>query len=218
MTRSAAILSAGVAVAIVLGATACTGATTSSSPSGGTSAGRTVSAVPSAPPASRPSVVPTPVAPPGATATADATPATPPHAESPHRRLRGSFEGVAVVAEVYPIRRLGSTSVANVRFVAVNASRTFRILEALNDHNPEVGDGGDTSPDGLRLIDPQAEKAYLPATISDHECLCSPARNAWTDRYTDVTVTVAFAAPPATMETIHLLVPGFGTVTDVPLR
>ena len=147
-----------------------------------------------------------------------ATAEAPPQAEKPPRRLRGSFEGIAVVAEVYPIRRLGSTSVANVRFVAVNASRTFRILEALNDHNPEIGDGGDTSPDGLRLIDPQAKKAYLPATIDDHQCLCSPARNAWTDRYTDVTVTVAFAAPPAALETIHLLVPGFGTVTDGPLR
>ena len=137
---------------------------------------------------------------------------------SPYRRLRGAFEGVPVVAEVLPIRREGATSTVNIRFVTSGTSRTFRILGSLSDHNPELGDKGQSAPDGLRLIDPAAKKAYLPATIGDRECVCSPARNSWTDRYTDVTVSVTFAAPPASRNTIDLLVPGFGTVTDVPLH
>ena len=141
-----------------------------------------------------------------------------PEAASPYRRLRGGFEGVPVVAEVFPIRREGATSTVNVRFVAKGTSRTFRIVESLSDHNPELGDKGKAAPDGLRLIDPAAKKAYLPATIGDRECVCSPAHNSWTDRYTDVTVSVTFAAPPASRDTIDLLVPGFGTVNDVPLQ
>lgn len=147
-----------------------------------------------------------------------ASTAPPSSPETPFRTLYGSFEGVAVTAEVYPIRRTGSTSASNVRFTVVNSSRTFRILTALNDHNPEVADKGSTSPDGLRLIDPTAKKAYLPATIGDRECLCSPAVNDRFDRYTDVTVSVSFAAPPVSQTTINLVLPGFGTVADVPLR
>ena len=141
-----------------------------------------------------------------------------PEASSPFRSLRGGFEGVPVVAEVFPIRREGATSTVNVRFVATGTSRTFRIVESLSDHNPELGDKGKAAPDGLRLIDPSAKKAYLPATIGDRDCVCSPAHNSWTDRYTDVTVSVTFAAPPASRNTIDLLVPGFGTVNDVPLQ
>lgn len=137
---------------------------------------------------------------------------------SPYRRLRGAFEGVPVVAEVFPIRREDATSTVNIRFVASGTSRTFRILDSLSDHNPELGDKGQSAPDGLRLIDPSARKAYLPATIGDRECVCSPAHNSWTDRYTDVTVSVTFAAPPASRSAVDLLVPGFGTVTDVPVQ
>lgn len=141
-----------------------------------------------------------------------------PASSAPYRKLRGAFEGVPVIAEVYPIRRDGATSTVNIRFVTKDTTRTFRILRSLSDHNPELSDKGTAAPDGLRLIDPAARKAYLPATIGDRECVCSPASNGWTDRYTDVTVSVTFAAPPASRNTIDLLVPGFGTVNDVPLQ
>ncbi|MFT4163827.1 MAG: hypothetical protein QM650_01130 [Microlunatus sp.] len=121
------------------------------------------------------------------------------------------------MAEVYPIQRGPKTATANVRFITAKGSDTFRI-GTLNDNNPELGDKNNTAPDGLRLIDSTAGKAYLPATIGDQECLCSPRVNSMLDHYTDVTVSVTFAAPPADLTAIDLVIPKFGTVRDVPLQ
>ena len=149
---------------------------------------------------------------PTAAAPGSAAPST-----EPYRKLRGAFKDIPVVAEVYPIQRGPKTATANVRFIAVKSSDTFRI-GTLNDSNPELGDSNNTAPDGLRLIDTTAGKAYLPATIGDQECLCSPRINTVLDNYTDVTVSVTFAAPPAELTAIDLVIPRFGTVRDVPLR
>ena len=207
MTTSAAqILTAGLTTACLLAVTGC-GTIDVAAPPRPAPSGSATAAGPPTPSATDPTSTP-----PASSAPSGQSP------ETPFRTLYGAFEGVAVTAEVYPIRRTGSTSSANVRFTVANGSRTFRILTALNDHNPEVADKGSTSPDGLRLIDPTAKKAYLPATIGDRECLCSPAVNDRFDRYTDVTVSVSFAAPPVSRSTINLVLPGFGTVADVPLH
>lgn len=131
--------------------------------------------------------------------------------------LRGSLEEVPVVAEVYPVHREGATSTLNVRLTGKRPGAEFRILDALNDRNPETGARSNTAPDALRLIDPQAKKGYLPATTGQGDCVCSPATNGWMDHYTDVTVSATFAAPPASRTTIDVMIPGFGTVNDVPL-
>jgi hypothetical protein len=137
----------------------------------------------------------------------------------PVRTLRGAFEEKAVIAEIYPIERGTRTATVNVRFRLVTPDGIgFRIYQSLSDHKPELGDRGKTAPDGLRLIDTAAGKAYLPATIGDGQCLCSPRVNNALDRVDDLTVTVAFAAPPATLSRMDLMVPGFRTVSDVPLH
>lgn len=140
-------------------------------------------------------------------------------ADRPFKTLQGELESIAVMAEVYPITRNSRTATASVRFrMAGSGTSEFRIFRSLNDHNPEVADKELTAPDGLRLIDSNAMKAYLPATIGDGECLCSPRINGFHDRHKDLTVAVTFGAPPASTKTIDLLIPGFGTVSDVPLQ
>jgi hypothetical protein len=205
-TSSVQILTAGLTTACLLAVTRCGNVETTAPPQPAPSVSATAASPPTPSDTDPTSTRPASSAPPGQSP------------ERPFRTLYGAFEGVAVTAEVYPIRRTGPTSSANVRFTVANGSRTFRILTALNDHNPEIADKGSTSPDGLRLIDPTAKKAYLPATIGDRECLCSPAVNDRFDRYTDVTVSVSFAAPPVSRTTINLVLPGFGTVADVPLH
>lgn len=146
-------------------------------------------------------------------------PSTPPADVQPVRTLRGAFEEKAVTAEIYPIERGATTATVNVRFRLTTPTLTgFRIYQSLSDHKPELSDRGKTAPDGLRLLDTAAGKAYLPATIGTGECLCSPRVNTAFDDVDDVTVTVAFAAPPATLTHMDLMVPGFGTIADVPLR
>jgi hypothetical protein len=233
MTRSTPVLAASIAVAVLLTATGCGAPAGSAVPPGGAAPSVEVSneaappsatAEPTAPPTSTTRTTTAHPSPSGdATATEASTP-TPEvtqnsDPEPPYRKLPGSFERVAVVAEVYPIRRGNATSTANIRFrQATSGSEYFRIHKSLNDHNPELGDKEETAPDGFRLIDRQTKKAYLPATIGDRECLCSPRVNGFSHYISDVTVTVTFAAPPASITTIDLVVPGFGTVNDVPLH
>lgn len=146
-------------------------------------------------------------------------PSNDPGLRKPFATLRGALEEKKVLAEIYPIERGGTTATANIRFSLRKPDLIgFRIYRSLSDNKPELGDSGKTAPDGLRLIDQDARKAYLPATIDDGECLCSPRVNGVYDRHHDLTVTVTFAAPPPSVTTIDLMVPGFGTVGDVPLR
>lgn len=150
--------------------------------------------------------------------TAPAQPSMPADAR-PIRTLRGAFEDKAVTAEIYPIERGATTATVNIRFRLRKPDLIgFRIYQSLSDHKPELSDRGKTAPDGLRLIDTTAGKAYLPATIGSGECLCSPRVNSAYDRVDEVTVTVAFAAPPTAVTSMDLMVPGFGTVSDVPVR
>lgn len=138
MTRSiwiSAVAAAGACLALTTAACGAAGEVTTS-PVQASATPTATSAVDSAAPAdpSRPE-----------SSTPSASAPTEPDLE-PYRTLRGSFEGVAVRAEVYPIRRGSRTATANVRFVVAKGSRTFRILESLNDRNPELGDKGQDLP------------------------------------------------------------------------
>lgn len=140
-------------------------------------------------------------------------------AGEPFTTVRGDLGSDPVIAAIYPIQRGEQTATASVHFSLVSPRTTgFRVFRSLNDRNPELADKGPTAPDGLRLIDSNAKKAYLPATIGDRECLCSPRTNGFNDRHSQLTVSVTFAAPPASAQSIDLLIPGFGTVSDVPIQ
>lgn len=137
--------------------------------------------------------------------------------EQPFTVRPGSIGNVRVHADIFPVRRSGQTATVNVMIVADDPAREFFLGRLLSDGNPEVGARDLVSVDGLRLIDSQNKKSYLPATTADGVCACTPADGAKLDSATVVWVSVVFAAPPVDLPTINVQIPLFGTVTDVPL-
>lgn len=130
----------------------------------------------------------------------------------------GSFETDKVIATLYPVRRTGETASVNLYIAAQDPDGTFMLLNSLGDGNTETSSKALTSVDGIRLIDPVAKKAYLPAVTADGQCVCSPDDGATGEVRTSVWVTVTFAAPPTQLTLINVTVPTFGTFTDVPIR
>ncbi|MBB3326404.1 hypothetical protein [Microlunatus antarcticus] len=130
----------------------------------------------------------------------------------------GSFDKDKVVATLYPVRRTGQTASVNLYIAAQDPDGSFMLLNSLGDGNTETSSKALTSVDGVRLVDPVAKKAYLPAVTADGQCVCSPDDGATGEVRSSVWVTVTFAAPPAELTMINVTVPTFGTFTDVPVR
>ena len=130
----------------------------------------------------------------------------------------GSFDKDKVVGALYPVRRTGQTASVNLYIAAQDADGSFMLLNSLGDGNTETSSKALTSVDGVRLVDPVAKKAYLPAVTADGQCVCSPDDGATGEVRSSVWVTVTFAAPPAELTMINVTVPTFGTFTDVPVR
>ena len=112
----------------------------------------------------------------------------------------------------------GETASVNLYIAAQDPDGTFMLLNSLGDGNTETSSKALTSVDGVRLVDPVAKKAYLPAVTADGQCVCSPDDGATGEVRSSVWVTVTFAAPPAELTMINVTVPTFGTFTDVPVR
>ncbi|WP_139210035.1 hypothetical protein [Microlunatus flavus] len=130
----------------------------------------------------------------------------------------GSFDKDKVIATLYPVRRTGETASVNLYIAAQDPDGTFMLLNSLGDGNTETSSKALTSVDGVRLVDPVAKKAYLPAVTADGQCVCSPDDGATGEIRSSVWVTVTFAAPPAQLTLINVTVPTFGTFTDVPIH
>ena len=138
--------------------------------------------------------------------------------DTPFATRPGSFDKDKVVATLYPVRRSGETASVNLYIAAQDPDGTFMLLNSLGDGNTETSSKALTSVDGVRLVDPVAKKAYLPAVTADGQCVCSPDDGATGEVRSSVWVTVTFAAPPAELAMINVTVPTFGTFTDVPVR
>ena len=159
----------------------------------------------------------TPTATQNASTVAPAPTASARPAEQPVATRRGSIEKVAVTATLYPVLRSGDTATANLQIVSQDPGQTFMLLDSLGDGNTETASKSLTSVDGLRLIDTAAKQAYLPAVTTDGACVCSPDDAGTSDYSSSTWVTVTFAAPPATVTTLNVSVPHFGTFNDVPV-
>ncbi len=166
------------------------------------------------------SVTPSPSSPAVPSATQSAPPSEAPiPVESPVAVRSGTLPSfgqlsATVSAEVYPVRRSGETAVVNIHLTSDNR---FRLGRALSDRDREVADRELASVDGVRLIDPGGKKAYLPATVGDGQCLCSPSGEAADDLVRSVWVSVVFAAPAASVRHVDVVIPVFGTVSHVPV-
>lgn len=140
-------------------------------------------------------------------------------AEKPVATRTGSIDDRRVRGNLYAVQRTGRTAVVNLLITKLNpADPPFRLRSLLNDGDPGVAARNQSAVDGLRLIDGNAGKLYLPATTGNGICLCSPASNTVFDNYDEVVVSVVFAAPPVAVAKVDVLIPVFGTVANVPVR
>lgn len=178
--------------------------------------------VPSAPtnPTHQPDPIPSTTAPgpvdrptnPPATATPTAVP------EQAVAARPASLEKVRVRGSLYPVQRTGDMATVNLFIESKNPDETFSIFAALSDNNPETSSKDSSAADGLRLIDTTAKKAYLPATTADGRCMCTPDGHTADEGHSSEWVTVVFAAPPATVTRVDVVVPQFGTFNNVAIR
>jgi len=138
--------------------------------------------------------------------------------DQPVATRSGSLSKDKVIATLYPVRRSGETASVNLYIAAQDPGGTFSLFGSLSDGNDETSSKAVWSVDGVRLVDPVAKKAYLPAVTADGQCVCSPDDDSTAETRSSVWVTVTFAAPPAQLTMINVNVPSFGTFTDVPIR
>ncbi len=168
-------------------------------------------------PSAQPSSAPAPTETPTASMTAPTPTSTEAAGEDPVATRPGSIGKVAVTTQVFPVRRSGGTATVDLYVASRNPDDEFMISGTLGDGNTETASKSLSSVDGIRLLDTTAKKAYLPAVTADGACVCSPDDGNTMTFNSSVWVTVTFAAPPASVTTVSVAVPAFGTFTDVPV-
>jgi hypothetical protein len=165
---------------------------------------------------------PTDTAAPAATATPTATPTV---ATGPVAQGDGSADGGRFIFTITELKRSGPTVVLNASVSLAGGSENDSIqisdtfadgisqdLEDMAEH-----EGADVF-DGVALIDPNGRKKYLVARESTGRCVCSNNLSAaFVEEDAPVNLQATLAAPPDTVTTVDVVVPGVKTFTDVPI-
>ena len=76
------------------------------------------------------------------------------------------------------------------------------------------------SAEDFQLLDMEGQQRYLTARDSEGECACTTDINAYgLLEGASAEIYAVFAAPPASVETVDLVMPGLaGTIADVPVE
>lgn len=206
---------AGLAIMIALSVSACSLAGGSDEPS-------------TPPPASAPATVP--AGGPAATSTGSTTtPAAPTPADpgqsggnaqlgQPAGTRTSSSSGQPLEITLYPVVRDGSTAHLNLTMTSPGDA-VLSVGSLLSDANPEASDSTGTAADGIQLVDGKNAKLYLVASDGAGHCLCTRDLRFLTLKDgAQVILSATFAAPPADVATVDVVVPSFGTVKDVPVQ
>lgn len=155
---------------------------------------------------------------PNVSASTSASPSPSPALEEQPVAVRpGSLNGTLVKAYVYPVHRGAELATANILVKSDDPDMHFTLSSTFSDGDPEVSASTKEAVDGFRLVDTKAKKAYLPATNGSGSCLCTPIGSALYLYTSQVWITVVFAAPPADVTAMDLVMPVFGTVSNAPL-
>lgn len=155
---------------------------------------------------------------PAATASPTATAASSPGSDlGPVAGTRSSpVGGNELTLELHDIVRQGT--LAQINFT-VRAEKLTPIYGVFDDGNTDSSDTTDYTVDGLTLIDTVAAKVYLVAADSEGHCLCSRQLvQTVVEDDRPVLLYATFAAPPSTVTSMSVQVPGFGVFPDVPVR
>ncbi len=124
-------------------------------------------------------------------------------------KAEGSVPGVSIV--IQDLKRDESNSVT-LRFQLINNSDKpyspgCTLREASNRPCEEIG--------GVHLIDNTNKKKYLVVRDADGKCVCSTIRRL--DKGARMNLWAKFAAPPANVEKITVVVPEFQPIDNVPI-
>ena len=131
-----------------------------------------------------------------------------------------------MTVDLVALKRSGPTVVLNLRLRTTAADPEGRtsaqIAQALANDVNEKTPGGDTidtdNADGLELVDTKNRKRHLVARDTENRCVCSSGLSSVFVRpVAPVNVSATFGAPPADVRAMDVTIPGFGTMTDVPL-
>lgn len=179
---------------------------------------------PSEPPASAPSSAPAGTAaaspPPGQPTPADpSAPSGPAPLGEVFATRTSAMGSVKVTLQLYPLQRDGSVSHLNLTLSAPATGTEGQVTQLLSDSNPKAGDSESDAADGIQLVDGKNSKLYLVASDGNGTCLCSRSLGrTFLEDDLPVLVTATFAAPPADVGTVDVVVPSFGTVKGVPVQ
>lgn len=202
---------AGLAIMIALSVSACSLVGGSDEPS---------TPPPASAPASAPATAPT--AP--ATTAGAPTPADPSQSGGnaqlgqPAGTRTSSSSGQPLEITLYPVVRDGTTSHLNLTMTSPGDA-VLSVGTLLSDGNPEASDSTGTAADGIQLVDGKNAKLYLVASDGAGQCLCTrDLRFLTLKEGAQVILSATFAAPPADVTTVDVIVPSFGTVKDVPVQ
>jgi hypothetical protein len=132
----------------------------------------------------------------------------------------GTADHQKATVAVYPIRRSDTLAVMHFTVtVDPSAKDGIFVYDLFTDGDSTTGEGGTSiSVDGVRLVDSVRRKAYLAASDSEGQCMCS--RHLTGDLEPGITYTfyATYAAPPAEVSALDVSFPLFGTVSRVPVQ
>lgn len=136
----------------------------------------------------------------------------------------GAISGTPVKLELLELKRGGETSVLTFRIATVGGDEV-QIGEKFDDGADQKIEGASntdaplnvTSMDGITLVDTQNRKRYLVGRDSKGVCACDSGLGGVFLGSDPVILSATYAAPPADISAMDVLVPGFGTFKDVPV-
>jgi hypothetical protein len=144
--------------------------------------------------------------------------------EQPIAERDGSIDQHSVKLQIVELKRSGQTSELTIRLVATGDTDGAQVAQTFDDGiSQNLKSTGDPPPetgtlDGISLIDSQNRKRYLAGRDEDGSCACDKdLSNAFVAADAPLVLSATFAAPPADVKAMDVVVPRFGTFKDVPL-
>jgi hypothetical protein len=149
----------------------------------------------------------------------------PPEPMPPDRVIasrEGRIDGEPIRLAITQLERQGSTTSLGIR-LTTNSGYSAYIRDALDDgavqpiRDSDSVENGD-SVDGIYLIERTRAQKYLVARDPDNRCICDSGLD---DESLNVgaplNLSATYAAPPASVQAVDVVVPHFGTFANVPL-
>lgn len=162
-----------------------------------------------------------PETPPSSSASVPPSTSAEPALGEPVATRNGTINHGQVTLSVYPILRNGATSSLTLRVYVDSVTSSVQIAQAFDDGQTQGGDynrGGGTA-DGIKLVDGANRKLYLAARDDQNFCLCSNNLADVILKQGEIALlSSTFAAPPADVTKMDVIIPHFGTVNGVPVR